>query len=114
MARLPLQTLPAFRAVARSQNLRAAAEELNLTHSAVSQQIKLLEEQIGFPLFDRRGRLRHHPLTTRGGNTRDENPYESGDAGKMHNSELRSENSEGNPNARTRTDLPFLLLTSRS
>lgn len=56
MARLPLQTLPAFRAVARLENLRAAAEELHLTHSAVSQQIKLLEEQIGFALFDRRGR----------------------------------------------------------
>ena len=56
MTRLPLQTLPAFRAVARLQNLRAAAEELHLTHSAVSQQIKLLEEQIGFELFDRRGR----------------------------------------------------------
>ncbi len=54
--RLPLNTLPAFRAVARLQNLRAAAEELHLTHSAVSQQIKLLEEQVGLPLFDRRGR----------------------------------------------------------
>ena len=54
--RLPLNTLPAFRAVARLSNLRAAAEELSLTHSAVSQQIKLLEEQLGFPLFDRRGR----------------------------------------------------------
>jgi LysR family glycine cleavage system transcriptional activator len=56
MARLPLQTLPAFKAVATRQNLRAAAEHLHLTHSAVSQQIKLLEEQIGFPLFDRGGR----------------------------------------------------------
>lgn len=56
MARLPLQTLPAFRAVARLQNLRLAGEELHLTHSAVSQQIKLLEEQIGFEVFDRRGR----------------------------------------------------------
>ncbi|KQU80369.1 MULTISPECIES: LysR substrate-binding domain-containing protein [unclassified Rhizobacter] len=54
--RLPLNTLPAFRAVARLENLRAAAEELNLTHSAVSQQLKLLEEQLGFALFDRRGR----------------------------------------------------------
>ena len=54
--RLPLNTLPAFRAVARLENLRAAAEELSLTHSAVSQQIKLLEEQLGFVLFDRRGR----------------------------------------------------------
>jgi LysR family transcriptional regulator, glycine cleavage system transcriptional activator len=56
MARLPLQTLPAFRAVARLQNLRAAAAALNLTHSAVSQQIKLLEEQSGVQLFERRGR----------------------------------------------------------
>src|SRR5258706_574553 len=54
--RLPLQTLPAFRAVARLGNLRAAAEELHLTHSAVSQQIKLLEEQLGFEVFDRPGR----------------------------------------------------------
>lgn len=56
MAHLPLNTLPAFRAAARLQNLRAAAEELHLTHSAVSQQIKLLEEQLGLALFERRGR----------------------------------------------------------
>ncbi|HYG45511.1 MAG TPA: LysR substrate-binding domain-containing protein [Bordetella sp.] len=56
MSRLPLNTLPAFRAVAELQNLRAAAERLHLTHSAVSQQIRGLEEQLGFELFDRRGR----------------------------------------------------------
>ncbi|KNZ32914.1 MAG: LysR family transcriptional regulator [Methylibium sp. NZG] len=56
MARLPLHTLPTFRAVAKLANLRAAAEQLHLTHSAVSQQIKLLEDQLGFQLFDRRGR----------------------------------------------------------
>lgn len=56
MAKLPLNTLPTFRAVARLQNLRAAAEQLHLTHSAVSQQIKLLEDQLGLQLFDRRGR----------------------------------------------------------
>jgi LysR family glycine cleavage system transcriptional activator len=56
MSRLPLHTLPAFRAVAQSCNLRAAAETLHLTHSAVSQQIKVLEEQLGFQLFERRGR----------------------------------------------------------
>lgn len=54
--RLPLNTLPAFRVVAELQNLRAAAERLHLTHSAVSQQIKVLEEQVGFPLFERSGR----------------------------------------------------------
>ena len=56
LPRLPLQTLAAFRAAGRLQNLRAAAEELHLTHGAVSQQIKLLEEQLGFPLFRRQGR----------------------------------------------------------
>lgn len=56
MARLPLHTLPAFRAVARLQNLRAAADELHLTHSAVSQQIRQLEEQAGVQLFERVGR----------------------------------------------------------
>ena len=56
MARLPLNTLAAFRAVAEVQNLRAAAEALHLTHSAVSQQIRGLEEHLGFELFERRGR----------------------------------------------------------
>jgi LysR family glycine cleavage system transcriptional activator len=56
MSRLPLSTLPAFRAVARLGSLRAAAEQLHLTHSAISQQIKSLEQRLGFALFDRRGR----------------------------------------------------------
>ncbi len=56
MSRIPLQTLPTFRAVAQLSNLRAAAEQLHLTHSAISQQIRLLEEQLGFALFERRGR----------------------------------------------------------
>jgi LysR family glycine cleavage system transcriptional activator len=54
--RLPLSNLTAFRAVAEKENLRAAADVLHLTHSAVSQQIRGLEEQLGFALFDRRGR----------------------------------------------------------
>jgi LysR family glycine cleavage system transcriptional activator len=56
MRRLPLNTLPAFRAVAELSNLRAAASALHLTHSAVSQQIRTLEGQLGFQLFERRGR----------------------------------------------------------
>jgi LysR family glycine cleavage system transcriptional activator len=56
MTRLPLNTLAAFRAVAELQNLRAAAEVVHLTHSAVSQQIRVLEERLGFELFERRGR----------------------------------------------------------
>lgn len=53
---LPLQTLRAFRQVAQTQNLRAAAEQLHLTHGALSQQIRLLEERLGVRLFDRVGR----------------------------------------------------------
>src|SRR6266446_1729824 len=56
MARLPLNTLAAFRSVGELQNLRAAADVLHLTHSAVSQQIRGLEGQLGFELFERRGR----------------------------------------------------------
>jgi len=56
MTRLPLNTLVAFRTVAELQNLRAAADALHLTHSAVSQQIRVLEERLGFALFERRGR----------------------------------------------------------
>lgn len=56
MSRLPLHTLPTFRVIARTGNLRAAADELHLTHSAISQQLKLLESQLGFALFDRRAR----------------------------------------------------------
>jgi len=56
LPRLPLQNLAAFRAAARLQNLRAAADELSLTHGAVSQQIRGLEEQLGFKLFQRHGR----------------------------------------------------------
>lgn len=56
---LPLQTLRVFRQAAQTQNLRAAAERLNLTHGAVSQQIRLLEERLGLPLFDRIGRGVH-------------------------------------------------------
>ncbi|MDT7837015.1 LysR substrate-binding domain-containing protein [Aquabacterium sp. OR-4] len=56
MAHLPLNPLPAFVRVARMGGLRAAAESLHLTHGAVSQQIRHLEQQLGFALFERRGR----------------------------------------------------------
>jgi DNA-binding transcriptional LysR family regulator len=56
MSRLPLHTLPSFRVIARTGNLRAAAEELHLTHSAVSQQLRQLETTLGVKLFDRRAR----------------------------------------------------------
>ena len=56
MTRLPLQFLPAFRAAAELQNLRAAATLMNVTPSAISQQIGTLEQQLGFALFERQGR----------------------------------------------------------
>jgi LysR family transcriptional regulator, glycine cleavage system transcriptional activator len=48
--------LRAFEAVARQLNFRAAAEELNLTQSAVSRQIQALEEEVGTSLFHRHTR----------------------------------------------------------
>jgi LysR family glycine cleavage system transcriptional activator len=43
----------AFEVVARHCHLRQAAEELGVTHGAVSRQVKQLEEQLGVSLFDR-------------------------------------------------------------
>lgn len=47
--------LRVFRAVAHHLNFRIAAEELLLTQSAVTQQIKTLESEMDVPLFDRAG-----------------------------------------------------------
>ena len=47
--------LRVFRAVAGHLNFRIAAEELLLTQSAVTQQIKALEAELETPLFDRTG-----------------------------------------------------------
>jgi len=52
----PLNALRAFEAAARLGSMAAAAEELHVTHGAVSRQVKLLEEALGTPLFVRRGR----------------------------------------------------------
>ena len=57
MARLPpLNWLRAFEASARALSFTAAAQELNMTQSAVSQQIKGLESALGRALFYRRVR----------------------------------------------------------
>lgn len=45
-----------FRAVAHEGNLTRAAKKLNLSQSALSIQIKLLEERLGHSLFERHGR----------------------------------------------------------
>jgi LysR family glycine cleavage system transcriptional activator len=46
-----LNALRAFEAAARHLSFSAAAEELNVTPPAISQQIQLLEEYLGNPLF---------------------------------------------------------------
>lgn len=46
-----------FEAVARRGTITRAAEELSVSPSAVSQQIKLLEQRLGVKLFRRDGRL---------------------------------------------------------
>ncbi|WP_413535404.1 LysR substrate-binding domain-containing protein [Rahnella inusitata] len=51
-----LRYLPAFKAAAELGNLRSASLLLHVTPSAISQQISKLEEQLGFVLFERKGR----------------------------------------------------------
>jgi LysR family glycine cleavage system transcriptional activator len=53
---LPLRGIAVFEAAARSSSFQAAADELSLTPSAVSHQIRLLEDILGVRLFDRIGR----------------------------------------------------------
>lgn len=52
---IPLNALRALDAVARSGSFKAAAELLFVTQSAVSHQIRHLEDWLGGPLFDRQG-----------------------------------------------------------
>lgn len=58
---LAVGPLRAFEAVARRLSFRAAAEELFLTQSAISRQIRSLEDELGFSLFLRG--TRHVELT---------------------------------------------------
>lgn len=53
MKRIPVGPLRAFDVAARNLNLTAAAEEMNVTHAAVSRQVKQLEERLGVQLFER-------------------------------------------------------------
>ena len=52
----PLNSLRAFSALAETSSYTRAAERLNVTHAAVSQQIRSLEERLGLPLVKREGR----------------------------------------------------------
>ena len=49
----PLHAVRAFEAAARHLSFNRAAEELHVTPSAVSHQIRTLEEQLGTRLFER-------------------------------------------------------------
>ena len=53
----PLAALRAFEAAARHLSFKRAAAELAVTPTAISHQIRLLEDQVGLKLFERRPRL---------------------------------------------------------
>jgi LysR family glycine cleavage system transcriptional activator len=57
VTRIPsLASLRAFEAVARHLSFRRAADELCVTHAAISHQIKSLESELGVKLFNRTSR----------------------------------------------------------
>ncbi|MBF9034956.1 LysR family transcriptional regulator [Rhodobacterales bacterium HKCCE2091] len=51
-----LAALRAFEAAARLQSHSAAARELNVTHAAIAQHVRALEDRFGQPLMERSGR----------------------------------------------------------
>ena len=57
LRRLPnLAALRAFEAAARHENFSRAAEEIHVTHGAISHQVRGLEEELGVALFARYGK----------------------------------------------------------
>jgi molybdenum-dependent DNA-binding transcriptional regulator ModE len=62
--KLPLAALRAFEATARHGRFTAAAEELGVTHGAISKHVSQLEEHIGVPLFEG---VRNRPQLTEEG-----------------------------------------------
>jgi len=90
----PLPALRAFEAAARLGSVSRAAEELHVTHGAVSRHIRTLEQALGAPLFQRQGR--GLALTAAGESLRDA----SGEAfARLRQSwrELRRSGSDGAP-----------------
>ena len=55
-------TLRVFTVVARYESVTAAAQELNLSKASVSYQIRKLEDELGFAVFDRKGQRLHISL----------------------------------------------------
>jgi DNA-binding transcriptional LysR family regulator len=56
MRNITIRQMRVFSAVARNLSFTRAAEELHLTQPAISQQVRLLEEEVGMPLFEQIGR----------------------------------------------------------
>ncbi|MFK8019479.1 MAG: LysR substrate-binding domain-containing protein [Pseudomonadales bacterium] len=65
-SRVSLRGLRTFCIVAKHESFRLAAEELFLTPSAISHQVRSLEEELSVKLFDRNTRV---PRLTEAGNT---------------------------------------------
>ena len=55
----PIGLLRTFSAVSEANSFTRAGEILHITQSAVSMQMKRLEEVIGRPLFQKKGRRYH-------------------------------------------------------
>ncbi|MDM9559739.1 MULTISPECIES: LysR substrate-binding domain-containing protein [Bordetella] len=55
-AHLPVNALRAFESAARLQSFKRAAAELHVTPTAISHQMKGLEQRLGLALFERRAR----------------------------------------------------------
>ncbi|TDA49268.1 LysR family transcriptional regulator, partial [Burkholderia pyrrocinia] len=51
-----LNAIRAFEAAARHENFSRAADELFVTHGAVSHQVRALEDELGVQLFTRNGK----------------------------------------------------------
>ncbi|MEH6404417.1 MAG: LysR family transcriptional regulator, partial [Sneathiella sp.] len=62
----PLSALRAFEVVCRTGGIRAAARELNITHSSVSRHMGELEAWLGAALFERSAARRSMELTPAG------------------------------------------------
>ncbi|ARS27228.1 LysR substrate-binding domain-containing protein [Sphingomonas sp. KC8] len=60
-----LQTLRAFEAAARHRSYSRAAEELGITHGAISHRIRELEARLGTIMFERRGNSMEPTLAAR-------------------------------------------------
>lgn len=59
MRNVTLRQMRVFASIARHRSFTQAARELHLTQPAVSQQMKLLEAEVGLPLFEHVGRRIH-------------------------------------------------------